>query len=120
MTPTEIIQTDLQRRGVDPQREILMIGKAVKTLHALVLQEGSTIMVLTPLSEDSAEMKMYSADTPLRILSATKVFMQKLEDSELNRVYFNITAPQNLTAMKKLGVQVENSDIKGYNFMAII
>jgi hypothetical protein len=63
---------------------------------------------------------MFSTDTPLAILSAIKVFMQKLEDSELNKVYFNITAPQNLTTMKKLGVQIENSDKENYNFMAIV
>jgi hypothetical protein len=120
MTPSEIITADLQRRGEDPKRELVGLAKAVKLIHALILQEGNTIMVLLPLSKDSAEMKMYSADTPLRILSAIKVFMKKLEDSELSKVYFNITAPQNLTTMKRLGVQVENSDKEGYNFMAII
>lgn len=118
MTPSEIIKADLEKRGIDPSRELVNLGKAVKKLHALVLQEGNTIMVLTPLSEDSAEMKMFSTDTPLAILSAIKVFMSKLEDSELNRIYFTITSPQNLTALERMGVQVEDSDREGYNFMA--
>ncbi len=120
MTPSQIVTADLKKRGVDPKRELIQLEKAVKIAHAIVLQEDNTIMVLLPLSKDSAEIKMYSTDTPLSIMSAVSVFIKKLKNSDIKKIYFNATSQQNVATMQKLGVQVANSDKKGYNAMAIL
>ena len=119
MTPSEIIQADAQKQGYDPQEVLGKIGKVVKTGAGILLQEGNSVLLLIALPDNNAELHLYTADTsPLSIYKAVSGFVNKIRQSDLNAVYGSGEVPELLQILKKLGVDVQPSNLPGYRWMA--
>jgi hypothetical protein len=119
MTPSEIIQTDAQNRGYNADTVLRKIAKVVKSGAGILLQEGNSLLLLIGLEGNNAELHLYTADkSPLTIYKAITKFVKKIRDSDLNAVYGSGDVPDLLQMLKKLGVDVQSSDIPGYKWMA--
>jgi hypothetical protein len=119
MTPSEIIQADAQKQGYEAQPVLQKIAKVVKTGAGILLQEGNSVLLLIALPENNAELHLYTADTsPLSVYKAMSSFVKKIRNSDLNAVYGSGDVPEVLQMLKKLGVDVQQSNLPGYKWMA--
>ena len=119
MTPSEIIQADAQTRGYDAQPALQKIAKVVKSGAGILLQEGNSVLLMIALPGNCSELHLYSADkSPLSVYKAMSVFVKKIRSSDLNAVYGSGDVPELLQMLKKLGVDVQQSDRPGYRWMA--
>jgi len=119
MTPSEIIQADAKTRGYEADPVLRKISKVVKTGAGILLQEGNSVLLLIALPDNNAELHLYTADkSPLAIYKAVTGFVKKIRESDLNAVYGSGDIPDLLEMLKKLGVDVQPSDLPGYKWMA--
>ena len=120
MTPSEIIIADCKKNGVDPNYYLKTVNHIVKTNMGVLLQYGDTILLVIRLGDKRAELHISTADSPLRVRSAIKYFIKKLEESEINKVYGSGFPKDTIAIIKKLKIDVKNSDLKQYGWMANI
>jgi hypothetical protein len=118
MKPSEIIQKDAARMGYDADVVMRKIAKVVKSGAGLLLQEGDSVLLLIGLPNNSAELHLYTADSPLNLSRALKAFIEKIRASDLSAVYGSGEVPQLLKMLNKFGVETMKSDLPNYRWMA--
>jgi hypothetical protein len=120
MTPTEIITADSERLGIDPQMVLGKIGRLVEDKACHLLQENDSLLVLIPLKDgdNSLELHLYTAGSATSLPRALKVFIEKIRNSDAKKVYGSGEIPQTLELLKRLGVDVQDSDRPEYKWMA--
>lgn len=123
MTPSEIILQDSQQNGVDGQRILQGLAASIKNKQSLLLQENDSVLVLThmPDKPHNFSLHLFTADSPLTLAKSISVFIKKIRDMEGGQnVYGNTDNQQLLALLKRLGVDVLDSDLEGYTWMAAI
>jgi hypothetical protein len=120
MTPSEIITKDTERRGSDADVMLRKVNKLIQGKAAILLQENDTVLMLITIAKGVAELHLFTADAPLSLTKAMKVFWKKIKDSELKRVYTDITNPQVLEMAKRTGWNIQKSNMPRYNAMAVV
>jgi hypothetical protein len=118
MTPSEIIRKDAERMGYDADIVLRKVAKLVKSGAGLLLQEGNSLLLLIAIADNNAELHLYTADSPLNLSRALKVFIEKIRASDLNAVYGSGDVPQLLKMLNKFGVETMKSDLPNYRWMA--
>ena len=120
MTPTEIIQADCKRTGLDPNMVLGKIGRLVKNKACHFLKEGKFLLMVIPLdkSNKSVEIHLYGAGTLAELPEALKKFIKQLNDSDAKMVYGDANIPALLSLLKRLGADIQKSDKPGYVWMA--
>jgi hypothetical protein len=118
MTPTEIVRQDAIREDYDADIVLRKMSKLLSAKGALLLQSNNSLLLLIGLPDNDAELHLYTADSPLTLAKSLKEFVQKIRDSEVETVYGSAEIPQTLELLKRLGVDVQPSDKKGYYWMA--
>jgi hypothetical protein len=118
MTPTEIVRQDAIREDYDADIVLRKMSKLLSAKGALLLQSNNSLLLLIGLPDNDAELHLYTADSPLTLAKSLKEFVQKICDSEVETVYGSAEIPQTLELLKRLGVDVQPSDKKGYYWMA--
>jgi hypothetical protein len=118
MKPSEIILNDKFSQEDGAERILRVIGKLVKDNLAVVLQSGNTVFVVVRLGDGAVEVHVYTVDTGLALMSATKVLIKKLVDSDIQVAY--IADPRDANMLKVLeinGLKVSPSDRPKYQWM---
>ena len=119
MTPSEIITKDSERLGLDPQMVLGKINRIISSGAGVLLKEGNSVLLVIGLPGNDAELHLYTADkSPLSIYKALNVFIKKIRDSEIRAVYGSGDIPETLQMLRKLGVDVQESDKPNYRWMA--
>jgi len=116
MTPSEIIANSVHSQ--DPKTVLLKINAAVKTGHAVLLQENNSVLFLFRFAKGKVELHLYTQDTPLILAKSLTKFIQKIRQSDIKEVYGKAENPQILRFLKTLGVDVMPSDNHKFNWMA--
>lgn len=120
MTPSEIITADAKKRGINPATVLNAVNDMVKQKHAVLLQEGETLMVLKRLGHGAVESHLFTEDKPLSLARNLTKIIKKGKDGGIDRVYGKADNPQILELLKTIGLNVTKSDLPGYNWMAIL
>lgn len=120
MTPSEIVKADAQRGQYDADLVLRKMDKAVSDHHAIVLHENNSILLMIPIGNAAAELHLYTADSPLTMAQSLKKFISKIRASDIHSVYGSGDIPQTLQLLKKLGVDVQESDKPNYRWMALV
>jgi hypothetical protein len=118
MTPSEIILNDKYSQEDGADQVLRGIGKLVKDDMAIILQSGNTVFVVVRLGDGAVEVHVYTVDTGLALMSAVKVLIKKLVDSDIQVAY--IADPRDANMLKVLeinGLQVSPSDRPQYQWM---
>jgi phosphomannomutase len=118
MTPSEIIKADAQRGQYDADIVLRKIDKLAQSGKAIIFHENNSILVLIALPGGNAELHLYTADSPLTMAQSLKKFISKIRASDIKKVYGSGDIPQTLELLKKLGVDVQQSDDQRYRWMA--
>jgi deoxyribodipyrimidine photolyase-like uncharacterized protein len=118
MTPSEIIQADIQAYGKDSQADLNAISQAVKAKRGLILQSGNTVLFLLLIAPNIAELHLYTQDRPIAVGKALQQFIPTIRKSGIKVVYGSEEPQQILSLLKFLDVNVEPSDNPKYKWMA--
>lgn len=118
MTPTEIIEADAQRHGVDPQKVLQYVGSKVKDQTGSLMSAGNSILLLVAIGDACAELHLYTADSPLSLMKNIPHFIDVIRHTDLKRVYGDTENQGIIEMLKRLGVDVQESDRPGYTWMA--
>ena len=123
MKASEIILQDSERNGVDGQQLLNGIAAAVKSKQSIVLQENDSVLVLSHMQNNprNFSLHLFTADAPLTLAKSITSFIKKIRAMEgAQNVYGNTENKQLLELLKRLGVDVLDSDLEGYTWMAKI
>lgn len=118
MKASEIIYNDKFSQEDGPDRVLTGVAKLVKDNMAVILQSGDTVLVVVRLGDGAVEVHVYTVESGLRLISAMKVLIQKLKDSDVQVAY--IADPrdaQMLQVLRMNDLQVMKSDRPEYQWM---
>jgi hypothetical protein len=126
MTPSEIITQEAQKVGYDADVLLRKINKLVSSKAAILLQKNDSLLLLIALDPDSAEMHLFTADPPAKIVDSLRYFINKVKQSDTKKVYASKNDLQSadlektMQILDSLGVDVQKSDNPKYYFMATV
>lgn len=124
MKPSEVIKLDCQQNGADPRIVLAEVQKIIKQ-GGFILSQGNTVLAMKKLQPSVFEAHIFTHDSPLALAQAVKTFFYQMQGKGVHRVYGQ--KPRNLELVELLkmlgkrdGVEVVNSDIPKYYWMADI
>jgi methionyl-tRNA formyltransferase len=118
MTPSQILTQDAQNQGANPQQVLQGALAQVKSGHTVMLQENNSVLLVTRLGDKKAMIHLSTVDSPLILRHSLKSFLEKLKASEVDVIYGDTMNQQLLALMKKIGVNVEKSNLPKFTWMA--
>ena len=119
MKATEIIAANARKKGQDPKYVLKKINMALASKKAFLLKQNDSVLLCVYIGPHAIETHIYTEDSPLALLHALKVFIAKIKNSHIDVVYGNANNPGIIKLLKTTGLEVEHSDIEGYNFKAV-
>lgn len=117
MKATEIITADAKRRNIDPSEALQVADTLIKKHKGLLLQANNTVILLAPIDTGKAEMHLYTADNPLRLMKSAIELEKKIKASDIDFIYYQETNPQITEMLRRLDLNVEKSDLPNYDWM---
>jgi hypothetical protein len=124
MTPTEIITQEAQTYGGDADVLLRSISKLAENNAAILLQKNDSVLMLISIAEGIVELHLFTMDRPAKVADSLKYFIEKIRASDLKMVYGpgnrsqNEKLNQTLKLLKRMGIDVQKSDLPGYAWMA--
>jgi len=118
MKPSEIIRKDAIRNKVDPDRILQSISNQLSSKTAIMLQSGDSVLILKKLGGGNVELHLFTVEEPKALIRSLKTFIEKIRATDIEYVYGRADNQQILKMLRMLGVEVEESDIKPYNWRA--
>jgi hypothetical protein len=118
MKASEIIREDALQRNIDPEKTLANIAYMVKNGNATMLHFGNTVLLLIRFSPKGAELHLFTQDSPLALMSALKRFVEAIRKTSLEAVYGQADNDGILKMLRRAGVDVEDSNMPQYNWMA--
>lgn len=122
MHPVDIITKDLQKRGKNHTKYLHKIEKLLEDGKGFLLHENQSVLLGVYLDNDhhDVELHLLSHDSPLQLAHSLSMFIDKIKKSHVRAVYGKADNEQIVKLLKRLGVEVEDSDRKGYNWKATV
>ena len=118
MTPSQILTQDAQNNGANPQQVLQGVLAQVHSGHTILMQENNSVLLVTRLGDKRAMIHLATVDSPLTLRHSIKSFLEKLKSSEVDVVYGDTVNQQLIELMKKVGVNVEKSNLPKFTWMA--
>jgi hypothetical protein len=118
MKASEIIREDSLQRNIDPEKVLSNIAYITKNGNGTLLHAGNTVLFLVRFSQKAAELHLFTQDSPLALASALKQFIETIRRTNLDAVYGRADNEGILKMLRSTGVDVEESDMPQYNWMA--
>jgi len=118
MTPSQILMQDAQNQGADPQKVLQSALGQVNSGHTVLLQENNSILLVTRLGDKRAMVHLSTVDSPLTLRNTLAGFLKKLKASEIEVIYGNTLNQNLLKLMKKIGFDVQKSNLPKFTWMA--
>ena len=118
MKASEVIYNDKFSQEDGPDKVVTGIAKLVNDNMAVILQSADTVLVVVRLGDAAVEVHAYTVDSGLRLMSALKVLIEKLKNSDIQVAY--IADPrdaQMLQVLKMNDLKVVPSDRPQYQYM---
>jgi Fic family protein len=126
MTPSEIITEEAKKVGYDAKQMIATVHHLVTNGGSLLLNKNNSVLLLVPNSKTSAELHLFTMDSPATLVKSLKYFVDKIKASDIEKVYGIANAKQKkdlnkvLNILDTMGVDVQRSDNPKYFWMATV
>ena len=120
MKASDIIKADAVKRQVDPNKALQTIGGLVKTKSAVLMQENNSVLLVRKIGDTSAEIHLFTKDSPKTLAKSVIGFVRKGRGLGIKTVYGTADNSQIVELMKRVGIDVQASDIPKYNWKANI
>ena len=120
MKASEIIKADAVKRKVDPDKAMQTIGALVKDKSAVLMQEDNSVLLVRKINPTSAEIHLFTQDNPRTLAKAVIGFVRKGKELGIKTVYGKADNKGIVDLMKRVGLNVQASDLPQYNWKANI
>ena len=118
MKATEIILADAQKRGVDGNKVLGVINSAVKQKKGILMQEGNSVLFLIKIGDGAAETHLFTQDGVMTLARSLSAFVKRGIALGIKTIYGKADNPQIIELLKKVGLNVVDSDLPKYNWKA--
>ena len=118
MKPSEIIRKDAIRNKVDPDRLLNSIHKQLSSKTAIMLHSGDSVLILSKISDGKVEVHLFTVESPRALINSLKDFLEKIKKSGIKYLYGRADNKEILKFVEHIGLKVEESDMKPYNWKA--
>jgi hypothetical protein len=118
MKASEIILADAQKKGVDGSKALNLINNAVKQKKGFLLQENNTVLFFTKINDTTAEVHLFTEDNVITLMKSLINFVKKGQSLGIKTIYGKADNPQIIELLKKVGLNVVDSDLPQYNWKA--
>jgi hypothetical protein len=123
MNPSEIIIKNVEQHGLDPKPLMVHLHQLMQLHQVIILHTNNSVLTITKIlgHEGSVSLHLYSLDSPIVLMKSLTHFFQQIKQIPHISVLYGDTTNQNLLALLgKIGLQVEQSDLPSYTWMARI
>ena len=120
MKASEIIKADAVKRKVDPDKAMQTIGALVKDKSAVLMQENNSVLLVRKINPTSAEIHLFTQDNPRTLAKAVIGFVRKGKELGIKTVYGKADNKGIVELMKRVGLNIQASDLPQYNWKANI
>jgi hypothetical protein len=120
MKASEIIKADAVKRKVDPEKAMQTIGALVKDKSAVLMQENNSVLLVRKINPTSAEIHLFTQDNPRTLAKAVIGFVRKGKELGIKTVYGKADNKGIVELMKRVGLNIQASDLPQYNWKANI
>jgi hypothetical protein len=119
MSASQIILNDQFSQEDGAEGIVQGLSELIDSGDAVLLQKNNTVLAVIKLTPGVVEIHLYTVDAPLPLAAAIRYFQDKLEESDVDRVYgTSPRTPQIIELMRAVGVKVLPSDNPEYSWMA--
>lgn len=84
------------------------------------MQANDSVLVLRRIGDGKVEAHLFTEDPPLTLAKSLTKFIQKVRNSDVKAIYGKADNEGIVKLLKRLNVDVEDSDMPQYNWMAIV
>jgi len=120
MKPSEIIVADAQRLGANPEEVLTSVQDAVQNKGAVLVRKNNSVLLLIPIQENVAEWAVFTQDDDATLQVSVGFFLDETMKTDANRIYGDAVNNQVINAIDANGVQLYQSDLPDYDWMAIL
>ena len=120
MKPSEIIVADAQRMGANPEEVLTSVQDAVQNKGAVLVRKNNSVLLLIPIQENVAEWAVFTQDDDATLQASVGFFLDETMKTDANRIYGDAVNNQVTNAIDANGVQLYQSDLPDYDWMAIL
>jgi hypothetical protein len=124
MTPSEIITKEAQKYGINADILLHKINKLIQSNAGVLLQKNDSLLLLITVAKHVVELHVFTMDRPAVLADSVKYFISKIRESDIKKVYGDndpkkeAELQKTLKLLKKLGVDVQKSNVPQYSWMA--
>lgn len=118
MKASEIILADAQKKGVDGQKALGLISNAVNQKKAILMQENNSVLLLTKINDNASEVHLFTQDGAMTLARSLSAFIKKGMALGIKTIYGKADNQQIIQLLKKVGLNVVDSDLPQYNWKA--
>ena len=116
MKASEIITADSVKRNIDPAKALLSIREMTKNNSGVLMQENNSVLLVRKVDPTSAEIHLFTEDTPLTLAKSVIGFVRRGRELGIKTVYGKADNQGIVELMKRVGLNVEASDLPQYNW----
>ena len=120
MKASEIIKADAVKRKIDPDKALRTVSALVKAKSAVLMQENDSVLLVRKINPTSAEIHLFTEDNPTTLARAVIGFVRRGKALGIKTVYGKADNKGIVELMKRLGLDVQASDLPQYNWKANI
>jgi len=120
MKASEIIVADAQRIGANPEEVLTSVQDAVQNKGAVLVRKNNSVLLLIPIQENVAEWAVFTQDDDATLQASVGFFLDETMKTDAYRIYGDAANNQVTNAIDANGVQLYQSDLPDYDWMAIL
>jgi hypothetical protein len=120
MKASEIIKADAFKRKIDPNKALRSVSALVKDKSAVLMQESDSVLLVRKVNPTAAEIHLFTEDNPRALAKAVIGFVKKGKALGIKTVYGKADNEGIVGLMKRVGLNVQASDLPQYNWKAQI
>jgi len=120
MKASEIIQSNSQRLGIDPNEVLQTIQQEVESQNSILMQKNDSLFVLTKIQPNVAGVAMFTADGTMTLPRSISEAIAEMKKEGISTIYGDNENTDLVNGLKQAGVQIEESDLPDYAWKATI
>jgi hypothetical protein len=120
MKASEIIKADAVKRKIDPDKALRTVSAMVSAKSAVLMQENDSVLLVRKINPTSAEIHLFTEDNPRTLAKAVIGFVRRGKTLGIKTVYGKADNQGIVELMKRVGLNVQASDLPQYNWKAQI
>jgi len=120
MKASEIIKADAVKNNIDPDKALRVISQAVKNKSAILMQENNSVLLVQKINPTSSSMHLATLDSPVVLAKSILKFVKRSKDLGIKTMYGEANNKQIIELMKRIGINIQASDLPQYNWKANI